>query len=73
MSKNVSSTKVSCTIVNCPTCEVDVEWRAENKYRPFCSERCKLIDLGAWADEKYSIASEPVSPLDDIDSPEFHS
>ena len=51
-------------VVACPTCEVKVEWNEKNKYRPFCSERCKLIDLGAWADEKYSIASEPVSPME---------
>ncbi len=37
--------------VKCPTCEKPVEWKQENPYRPFCSERCKLIDLGAWADE----------------------
>lgn len=53
-------------IVSCPTCEGDVEWCAESKYRPFCCERCKLIDLGAWADEKYSVATEAVSPMDDL-------
>jgi len=55
-------------IVSCPTCQTEIQWSSENKYRPFCSERCKLIDLGAWADEEYSIASEPVSPLDDFSS-----
>jgi uncharacterized protein len=43
------------TVVNCPTCSAKVEWKPENKYRPFCSERCKQIDLGAWAEEKYVI------------------
>jgi endogenous inhibitor of DNA gyrase (YacG/DUF329 family) len=43
------------TTVNCPTCEAKVVWREENKFRPFCSERCKQIDLGAWAEEKYVI------------------
>jgi endogenous inhibitor of DNA gyrase (YacG/DUF329 family) len=33
-------------------------WSPENPYRPFCSERCKLIDLGAWAMEKYRVAVE---------------
>jgi hypothetical protein len=33
-----------------------VEWNAGNRFRPFCSERCKLIDLGAWASEQYRIA-----------------
>ncbi len=41
--------------VQCPTCDKTVAWRAEEKWRPFCSERCRLIDLGAWADESYRI------------------
>ena len=40
------------TIVNCPTCEKEVIWSAQSPYRPFCSKRCQLIDLGEWADEK---------------------
>ena len=43
------------TTVNCPTCGTKVEWTEVNKYRPFCSDRCKQIDLGAWAEEKYTI------------------
>jgi len=39
----------------CPTCKRPVYWSPENKWRPFCSERCKLIDLGAWAAEKHVI------------------
>ncbi|MGP1666658.1 MAG: DNA gyrase inhibitor YacG, partial [Rhodanobacter sp.] len=35
--------------VECPTCGAPVEWKATNLNRPFCSDRCKLIDLGAWA------------------------
>ena len=31
-------------VVECPTCQKKVEWKAENKYRPFCSDRCHLID-----------------------------
>jgi hypothetical protein len=34
---------------------VTVRWSDENRYRPFCSERCKLIDLGAWASDRYAI------------------
>ncbi|GGA74513.1 DNA gyrase inhibitor YacG [Neiella marina] len=45
--------------VSCPTCQKQVEWKAENKFRPFCSERCKLIDLGEWADESHRIAGQP--------------
>ena len=43
------------TIVKCPVCGKDVEWKEANLYRPFCSERCKQIDLGAWAEEKYKV------------------
>ncbi|MDQ7969769.1 MAG: DNA gyrase inhibitor YacG [Oxalicibacterium faecigallinarum] len=52
-------------VVNCPTCSAKVEWVPANKFRPFCSERCKQIDLGAWAEEKYVI---PVTnPLEDFE------
>ncbi len=44
------------THVNCPQCGQQVAWLPENKYRPFCSERCRLIDLGAWAAEEHKIA-----------------
>ena len=44
--------------VNCPRCGMTVEWTPENSYRPFCSERCKLIDLGAWATESYRVPVE---------------
>lgn len=44
------------TVVNCPTCEKEVIWSPESPYRPFCSQRCQLIDLGEWADEKKVIA-----------------
>jgi endogenous inhibitor of DNA gyrase (YacG/DUF329 family) len=36
------------------------EWSTDNPYRPFCSERCKQIDLGAWADEKFAIPGAPL-------------
>lgn len=44
--------------VKCPKCGREVEYSG-NEYRPFCSERCKLLDLGAWADEEYSLPAEP--------------
>lgn len=53
------------TIVDCPTCGTKVEWSEISKFRPFCSNRCKQIDLGAWAEEKYVIPV--VNPLDDLD------
>lgn len=37
-------------IVKCPTCGAEIEWSTENKFRPFCCKRCKLIDLGGWLD-----------------------
>ena len=46
------------TEVKCPQCEKMVEWVKEEKWKPFCSERCKLIDLGAWADESYRVESK---------------
>ncbi len=45
-------------IVNCPTCGASVEWTEQNIARPFCSQRCKLIDLGAWASEAYRVAAD---------------
>lgn len=42
--------------IKCPVCKQKTEWQ-DNPYRPFCSERCKLIDLGAWASEEYKIES----------------
>ncbi len=50
--------------VNCPTCSKTVLWNAEHQFKPFCSERCKLIDLGAWADEQYAIPAQ--TPPDDL-------
>lgn len=41
--------------VRCPQCGGESLWSADNKFRPFCSERCKLIDLGAWASESYRV------------------
>lgn len=50
MSKEVS--------VNCPNCKKAVKWNEKSEFRPFCSDRCQKIDLGAWADESYSIPTE---------------
>ena len=47
---------MSKTIV-CPQCRKETTWEG-NSYRPFCSERCKLIDLGSWIDERYAISEE---------------
>jgi endogenous inhibitor of DNA gyrase (YacG/DUF329 family) len=42
-------------VVKCPTCGQWVGWNEASKFRPFCSERCKLIDLGAWASDRYVV------------------
>ena len=58
-------TKQTLAQVNCPTCGTSTPWSGSNKYRPFCCERCKLIDLGAWASEEHKIAGEPADFLAD--------
>ena len=52
-------------VVKCPTCSKEVVWESANTYRPFCSERCKLIDLGAWAAEEYRVPEKASSLPDD--------
>jgi uncharacterized protein len=56
-------------IVDCPQCSKKVVWDSNNPYRPFCSERCKKMDLGAWAEERYVIAGASLEP-DDIQDDE---
>jgi uncharacterized protein len=55
--------------VPCPHCGEPVLWSPDNRWRPFCSERCKMIDLGAWADESYRLPAEggndPAHPQQD--------
>lgn len=41
--------------VKCPRCGLSALYSSENPFRPFCSERCKIVDLGAWAEGKYAI------------------
>ena len=50
-------------IVVCPVCKGDSVYAASNAYRPFCSARCKGIDLGAWADESFRMPAD--TPPDD--------
>lgn len=57
--------------VSCPTCKKATEWQTNNPYRPFCCERCKLIDLGEWAAERHVISgqslTQPPSGFDEFD------
>ncbi|HSG11386.1 MAG TPA: DNA gyrase inhibitor YacG [Gammaproteobacteria bacterium] len=48
--------------VACPTCSTPVEWHAAALWRPFCSERCRLIDLGKWFDESNRIPADEGLP-----------
>lgn len=53
---------MSSLVVKCPTCQRAVPWTADYVFKPFCSERCKLIDLGEWVMEEKRIAGEPLLP-----------
>lgn len=55
----------SARLVNCPTCGKPVPWTSESTFRPFCSERCRNIDLGAWAAEEYRVPEQDKPPADD--------
>ena len=56
--------------IPCPHCGKKGAWTTDNKYRPFCSERCKLIDLGDWADEKHRVPGDPANIPDDDEDEE---
>ena len=49
----------STRIVRCPGCKGDSVYAASNPFRPFCGERCRLADLGAWASEGYRVETSP--------------
>jgi uncharacterized protein len=52
--------------ISCARCGAATEYSLENKWRPFCSQRCRMIDLGKWAAEDYRVAEEtPEEPLED--------
>lgn len=53
--------------VKCPRCGKLAEYTPKNPFRPFCSERCKLIDLGNWAEGKYTIPVVDTSDIEDED------
>jgi endogenous inhibitor of DNA gyrase (YacG/DUF329 family) len=54
--------------VSCPQCGKAVEWSPASKWRPFCSERCKMLDFGAWANERYRVPL--AEPPESSDTPE---
>jgi endogenous inhibitor of DNA gyrase (YacG/DUF329 family) len=57
--------------VSCPRCGARVVWSQDSRYRPFCSERCRIVDLGAWATEQYRVAAiENDTEIDGTPPPE---
>jgi len=48
--------------VPCPRCGALSPFTPQNEWRPFCSERCKMIDLGQWASENYRVAGDETPP-----------
>jgi endogenous inhibitor of DNA gyrase (YacG/DUF329 family) len=58
--------------VKCPTCGREAHYAENNPFRPFCSERCRLIDLGAWLSEQRSIPSEDSEPPEGGGEPGGH-
>ena len=53
--------------VPCPHCGTPSPFTPENRWRPFCSERCRSMDLGAWANESYRV---PTRPAEDDETPD---
>lgn len=56
-------------LVNCPVCGTAAPFDPSNPFRPFCSERCKLIDLGQWATESYRVPAEEGPEVSEIPAP----
>jgi uncharacterized protein len=52
--------------VPCPHCGKPVPWSPASRWRPFCSERCRLIDLGQWFGEEHAIPGEPAESIDGL-------
>jgi endogenous inhibitor of DNA gyrase (YacG/DUF329 family) len=63
----MAAAPASAKLVPCPRCGALAPYSPENRFRPFCSERCKTIDLGAWANEEYRL---PDAPVDETADPE---
>jgi endogenous inhibitor of DNA gyrase (YacG/DUF329 family) len=58
-------------VVNCPACDGRSLYSPDNPYRPFCSARCKGIDLGAWASEQFRLKADP--PVEGQDGDDSNS
>ena len=60
-------------VVSCPTCKGDSVFSRDNPYRPFCSQRCKNNDFGAWASEAFRVAAPMTRPDDEPEDPSVES
>ena len=54
-------------VVRCPQCGGQSQYSAQNLYRPFCGERCKMIDLGHWSAEEFRVPANPESTAGEVD------
>jgi endogenous inhibitor of DNA gyrase (YacG/DUF329 family) len=52
----------------CPTCGKPVEWK-DNPWRPFCAERCKLIDFDKWTSDVYRVPGRQINPAEITEQP----
>ena len=68
MMQNPKTKDKTPPIVTCPHCGKEHQWDTSNRFRPFCSERCKMIDLGKWANEDYRVA-QPAEEQEFTDPP----
>ena len=57
--------------IACPSCKQPTIFSPDNPFRPFCSQRCKLIDLGLWASEQYAIPAVMQDDDNDIPTPSY--
>lgn len=64
MSSQTDNQKIVRTVIKCPACQKPTFWQ-DNPYRPFCSRRCRMLDLGCWVDEEYRVPSEDQSGIDE--------
>jgi hypothetical protein len=48
-------------VIQCPTCKKPVQYTPDNPYRPFCSKRCRFVDLGQWLEGDYRIADDAIT------------
>lgn len=59
--------------IKCPECGKSTEYSSANEYRPFCSQRCRLIDLGEWIEGNYRIGSEETDHKSEFLAVEFNT